>query len=87
MKYGPILEEEFAGSQGGYMKQISKRQAMKILRSFRTDDHEKKWSAFREKNGKGDYGYDETFSFEGMPILKLSVSYYPPETKIYDLRL
>lgn len=62
------------------MERITKTQAFALLK-----DPEAKWSSFKEKNGKGDYGYDETISKNGVPLIRLSVSYNPPKCEAFKL--
>ena len=44
-----------------------------------------KWSSYTKMNGKGDYGYDEIFSFEGKPIFVLSVGFSGSYTEAFLL--
>ena len=65
------------------MKQITKARAFKILAGLPLFPN---WTILTKKNGRGDYGIDETYIYDGKPVIKLSIAYTPPYTIAYDLR-
>jgi hypothetical protein len=64
------------------MLPISKRKAMQVLRECGAG----RWTTSREPNGIGDYGYDETYSLNGEPVLRVRVEFIHATVKSYDLR-
>jgi hypothetical protein len=55
----------------------------KILKGY---PKETTFSCFTERNGRGDYGRDETYSVAGKPQFRLSIAFSAPYTQAFDLR-
>lgn len=76
------------------MRQITHYEALSILRetdpALRDPDPDPakmgEWICHSEKNGQGDYGHDDTYFFNGKPIVKISVAFLSPYTVAWDLR-
>lgn len=66
------------------MKKITREQTFAILKQKKYQTRQ--WNIFIEKNGIGDYGRDETYSHNGVPILKLVISFNSPKCVAYDMR-
>ena len=71
--------------KGGRMKtEMNKREAKAWLRHFVSSNPEGKFSSRLSKNGRGDYGYDETFiNAEGAPVLCISMDGARSSVKFY----
>lgn len=67
------------------MSKLTYQQAIELVRSI-APDGALGWTVRSEKNNRGDYGFDWTFSFGGVSILHMSVSYNPPKTYFSDVR-
>ena len=62
---------------------LTKKQVKALIKSCPAGD----WTFTSKRNGHGDYGFDETYYLDRMPIFKLSIEYNPPSCTAYDMRV
>ena len=56
------------------MQHVSKSEMRKLVKEMDSGTYQDSgWKSRLEKNGRGDYGYTEVFSFGGSDVLQISI--------------
>jgi hypothetical protein len=69
------------------MRHVSKAEMRKLIAMMESGAYaERGWKTRIEKNGRGDYGYTEVFSFGGRDVLQISIDGARTDTQFaFDL--